>query len=45
MKAINTLNQALELNELNESETTAIVELGELQLALIGGGTGDVLAP
>ncbi len=45
MEALNILNQAIELDSEITQGTSAIVELGELQLALVGGGTGDVVAP
>ncbi len=38
IEAFNFSNEA-------QAESPAIVELGELQLALVGGGTGDVVAP
>ena len=41
MEAIQTLN-LVDFNTETTQEIPAIVELGDLQLALIGGGTGDI---
>ncbi len=41
MNAIKNLNFVLE----SKATPAAIIELGELELDLVGGGTGDVIAP
>ncbi len=45
MEALNVLPQALELDTEELQSVPAIVELGELRLAYVGGGTGDVMMP
>ncbi len=42
MEAIKTINTNVEFKAELETEVSAVVELNDLQLAYVGGGSGDV---
>ncbi len=43
MEANNAINTAVEFNLDLQADVSAVIELSELQLAFVGGGSGDII--